>query len=94
MGDDGAGPFVISLLQSRYRLPRIECVTLDTPGYALLTYIQNKEKVILVDAAQFDAPPGTVVRITPDEVRQRDKPGLNLHDTDPFTIMDYAAQLV
>lgn len=92
MGDDGVGPAVVSLLEKIPGL-RAELLVLDTPGFALLTYIQSRDKVIIVDAADFDAVPGTVVRITSGEVLRKDVPSISLHDADPFAVVDYAAQM-
>jgi hydrogenase maturation protease len=92
MGDDGAGPYVISLLEKKPGL-KAELAVLDTPGYALLTHIQNRDLVILADAASFDAARGDYVRVTADEVRRQGTCGFSLHDADPFSVVDYAKQL-
>lgn len=92
MTDDGVGPYVISLLEKIRGLPA-DLLTLDTPGFALLTYIQNRDRVIIVDAASFEGAPGEVRRITPGEVARKNRPGLALHDADPFAVIDYAEKL-
>lgn len=92
MGDDGVGPEVISIL---VKIPglKAELLTLDTPGFALLTYIQNREKVIIIDAAEFDAPPGTIARVTSGDIQRKKSVSISLHDADPFAVVDYAAQM-
>jgi hydrogenase maturation protease len=92
MGDDGVGPEVISLLE---KIPgfKAELLVLDTPGFALLTYIQNRDKVIIIDAADFDAPPGTVAKITSNDVQRKKTASISLHDADPFAVVDYAATM-
>lgn len=92
MGDDGVGPAVVALLE---KIPgiRAELLVLDTPGFALLTYIQSREKVIIIDAADFDAAPGTVVRVTSSDVKRKNAVSVSLHDADPFAVVDYAAQM-
>ena len=92
MGDDGAGPYVISLLEKRRDL-KAELAVLDTPGYALLTHIQRRDLVILVDAGSFDASRGDFVRVTAEEVRRSPQSALSLHDADPFSVVDYAEKL-
>lgn len=92
MGDDGVGPEVISLLEKIPGL-KAELLTLDTPGFALLTYIQNREKVIIIDAAEFDAPPGSIARVTSGDVQRKKNVSISLHDADPFAVVDYAAQM-
>jgi hydrogenase maturation protease len=88
-GDDGVGPYVISLLEKKTDI-FAELAVLDTPGYALLTYIQNRDLVIMVDAASFDASRGDFVRVTREEIRKKKTPGFSLHDADPFSVVDYA----
>lgn len=92
MGDDGVGPEVISLLE---KIPGLqaELLVLDTPGFALLTYIQNRDKVVIIDAAEFDAPPGTIARVTSHDVQRKKNVSISLHDADPFAVVDYAAKM-
>jgi hydrogenase maturation protease len=92
MGDDGVGPAVISLLEKIPGL-KAELLVLDTPGFALLTYIQNRDKVIIIDAAEFDAPAGTIARVTSADVQRKKSVSISLHDADPFAVVDYAAQM-
>jgi hydrogenase maturation protease len=92
MGDDGAGPQVISILSKNQEL-NADLLCLDTPGFSLLTYIIERQKVIVVDAAQIDAPPGTVLRITRDQILEKKSSGLSLHDSDPFSVYDQAKNL-
>jgi hydrogenase maturation protease len=91
MADDGVGPYAISLLEKTDL--NADLLILDTPGFALLTHIQNRNKVIIVDAATFDAPPGAMARITRNHVREKRVSGLSLHDADPFAVYDYAEKL-
>ena len=46
-----------------------------------------------MDAAQFDAPPGTVERVTRGQVMEQKTSGLSLHDADPFAVFDQAKRL-
>jgi hydrogenase maturation protease len=92
MGDDGAGPHVVSLLGKKRGL-RADLKVLDTPGFALLTHIQQRGLVIIVDAATFDPSRGDFVRITAADVREKKTSDLSLHDADPFAVMAYAEKL-
>ena len=92
MGDDGAGPAVVSLLEKRCK--NAELVALDTPGYSLLTYLTRKKKAIIVDAAFFGGQPGEVKALKLDQIKSSaEKSGLNLHDTDIVKVLEYAATL-
>jgi hydrogenase maturation protease len=67
--DDGAGIAAIHRLIRDYAIPD-GVVALDggTLGLSLLPLVDSADQVILVDAVQADAPPGTLVRIEGDEV--------------------------
>jgi hydrogenase maturation protease len=92
MGDDGAGPHVISLLE-KTQVHHADLLVLSTTGFALLTHFEGRKKVIIVDAATFEAAPGTVVRVTRDQVKDKNSGGLSLHDADPFAVYDQAKAL-
>ena len=92
MGDDGVGPTVINLL--RKRMSDIEFVELDTAGYGILSYIEGKEKVIIIDAAYFGGFPGEIKRVSRHQLKSTRKgSSLNLHGIDVLSVLDYAAQI-
>jgi hydrogenase maturation protease len=92
MGDDGAGPYVISLLKQKSDI-EADLLVLTTPGFALMTHFQGRSTVMIVDAASFEAVPGTVVRITRDKIGEKPGSGFSLHDIDPFAVYDQAKTL-
>lgn len=65
LGDDGAGPYIVQLLMSRYEFKdNVEIVDLGTPALDLIDRISGKDQVILIDAIDAkatEAAPGTVV---------------------------------
>lgn len=69
MSDDGIGPKVIRQLQEEDGLPD-GVVLLDggTLGLDLLPHFEAVERLILVDAVETGNEPGTVVRLSGDEV--------------------------
>lgn len=92
MGDDGVGPYVISLLEQKSDISA-DLLVLSTPGFALMTHFQGRKKVIIVDAASFEGAPGTVARITRDMIGKKPGSGFSLHDADPFAVHDRAIEL-
>ncbi len=59
-GDDGAGIHVIETL-ARQSLPEdVEVIDGGTLSFTLLERVENAARLIVVDAAQLDAEPGTV----------------------------------
>ena len=60
MTDDGAGVHVIEKLQQANLPDSVELVDGGTLGFALLEMVESAQRLIVVDAAQLDAEPGTV----------------------------------
>ena len=64
MGDDGLGIAALERLRARFVLPAgIELVDGGTWGLNLLPVIEDADGVILIDAIDTGAPPGTAVRL-------------------------------
>lgn len=59
-GDDGAGIHVIERLRALDLPDGIELVDGGTLSFTLLEIVENADRLIVVDAAQLDAAPGTV----------------------------------
>jgi hydrogenase maturation protease len=81
-GDDGFGPFVLTLLHSGWEFP--ECVTLidvGTPGLDLVTYLQGREAVLLIDAVGATGVPGELRRYRNEDLtKMPPKPRVSPHD--------------
>lgn len=58
--DDGAGVHVIDRLREAGLPEHVELVDGGTLGFALLEQVESAHRLIVVDAAQLDAGPGTV----------------------------------
>jgi hydrogenase maturation protease len=68
-GDDGAGVVVVHRLRREWVMPRdVRVVDGGTLGLDLLALVAASDRVILVDAVREDAPPGTIVKLSGDEV--------------------------
>jgi len=82
LGDDGVGPYVVRLLESRYDFgDSVEIVDLGTPALDLLHRIAGRQAVILVDCvASEDDPPGSVVLYRKEDIlRTAPTPRLDPH---------------
>jgi len=82
LGDDGVGPYVVHLLESRYSFGGdIEIVDLGTPALDLLHRIAGRHAVILVDCvASPDEAPGAVVLYRKEDIlRVAPTPRLDPH---------------
>ncbi len=61
IGDDGVGPYVVRLLEARYRAPDgVEIADVGTPGLDLTPYLSGAAAVLVVDTVAADAEPGAV----------------------------------
>ena len=86
LGDDGVGPYVISLLESRYSFgEEIEIADLGTPALDLTHRLVGRHAVILIDSVSSDDPTGTVtlyykediVRVAPPQRLDPHSPALS-----------------
>jgi len=69
MTDDGVGVRVVQRLREGYRFP--EGVTVmdgGTLGLDLLPHLEGVERLLMVDAVETGGPPGTVVRLSGEEI--------------------------
>lgn len=69
MADDGIGPRVIELLQQQGGVPDgVELLDGGTLGLDLLPRLEGVQRLIIVDAVETGQPPGSLVRLSGDEV--------------------------
>ncbi|HML21140.1 MAG TPA: hydrogenase maturation protease [Aggregatilinea sp.] len=70
MGDDAAGVLAVQAIQARADLPPgVDVFDGGTDGFGLIPVIEAYSRVIVVDAAQLDLPPGSFQRFTWGDVR-------------------------
>jgi hydrogenase maturation protease len=69
MNDDGAGVLVVRALAEKYRFPE-ELTVLDggTLGLDILPYLEGTDRLLVVDAVETGDAPGTLVRLTGDDI--------------------------
>ena len=67
--DDGVGPVAVERLSHRYSAPDgVRVLDGGTLGLALLHYVEDCETLVIVDAVRAEASPGTLVRLTGEDV--------------------------
>lgn len=92
--DDGVGAAAVALLRDRYAAPGgAQVLDGGTLGLSLLPYLESAETVILVDAVKADAPPGSLVRLTGDEVAPAVATRLSPHQVGVSDLLDGARWL-
>jgi hydrogenase maturation protease len=69
LGDEGVGVRVVERLQERYEFPQ-EVQVLDggTLALDLLPYVEDADRLLVIDALEMGAEPGTTARLEGDEV--------------------------
>jgi hydrogenase maturation protease len=81
VGDDGVGIRVIERLQAMELPPNVEAIDAGVGGIAILAWIEDADKAIIIDAVQTgNEPPGTVYRFTDKELPPSGMFMLSLHD--------------
>lgn len=80
MTDDGFGVRVVEVLSSRYRF-RGDVRLLDggTLGLDLLPHLEDTARLLIIDALEMKAPPGTVFRLAGEEVPRAFASKLSVH---------------
>lgn len=80
MTDDAFGHQMINALQERFRFP-VEIVVLDggTLGLDLLPHLEGIDRLLVVDALEMGAVPGTVFRLAGEEVPRAFAGKLSVH---------------
>lgn len=69
MMDDSLGIRAVDELERRFRFPEgVEILDGGTSGIELLSYLRNKDHLIVIDAVKSGLPPGTVVKVEGNEV--------------------------
>lgn len=87
MGDEGVGVEVVRRLQGRDLPEGVECLDGGTGSFTLLGPMGSASRIVLVDAAADDAPPGTIRRLTPRFSRDYPR-SLTAHDIGLKDLLD------
>ncbi len=69
LSDEGVGVKAVEELQSRYTFPKgVELLDGGTAGIELLTYIRNRQVVIIIDAMHWNKTPGAIGKVENEDV--------------------------
>jgi hydrogenase maturation protease len=90
-GDDGVGAFAAQWVADTRIIPDgVRVLDGGTLGLALLPYLEDAQRAILVDAIQTDAPPGTLVRLEGEEVGPAVAARLSVHQVGVSDLIEAA----
>ena len=90
VGDDGFG---IKALDFFKKLPGVECVDAGVGGIDILPQLLDIDKVIIIDAVQFGNEPGTIYRLTPEDLPSNPNVIISMHDLGLLDVLRLAEQL-
>jgi hydrogenase maturation protease len=94
LGDEGVGIHAIRELDKRPLPPHVDVIDGGTAGLDLLDLMRGHERVIIIDAVEAGAEPGTIFRFTPDEVTSEARAlPLSLHQTEVLKVLELATYL-
>jgi hydrogenase maturation protease len=80
MSDDGVGVRVVQRLAAEYSFPaEVELIDGGTLGLDLLPLLEGLERLLIVDAMEAGGPPGTVSRLTGDQIPRAFETRLSAH---------------
>lgn len=72
LGDEGVGVRVIEEMEKRFTLSAdLSLLDGGTAGYALIDYIKGYDRLIMIDAVRGGKKPGTIYRLSADDIQQR-----------------------
>ena len=91
--DEGVGVRVVQAMKQMRLPPDVEVFDGATAGVDLLDVLADRRRVVVIDAIAGDSPPGTVLRLTPDDLAPRHTRGVSLHDLGLVEALALAKQL-
>ncbi|MGE5752046.1 MAG: hydrogenase maturation protease [Deltaproteobacteria bacterium] len=80
LSDEGVGVHLANELAKRGALPEVDFVDGGVAGGALLNLIEDQGKVILLDCVAAPFPPGTVLKMFPEDLKRNEDARFSLHD--------------
>ncbi len=94
MADDGVGVRALQLLADRYRFPeQVSLVEGGTLGLDLLPQVQDAQRLLLIDAIETDAAPGTLVRYDGNAIPRTPESRLSPHQLGLKDLLTLASAL-
>ena len=80
MQDEGIGVHLIRYLQDKKLPEDVELIDGATGGFDLIPFIQDAQKVIIVDAVKARGKPGEIYKFGPEDYETDSFPKTSLHD--------------
>lgn len=92
--DEGVGVHIIRGLSKKELPEEVELAEIGTATFELIRLVDGKDKVIIIDAIISDETPGTIYRLTPEELKlDKKKLITSLHQFGVLEALESAFQL-
>ena len=91
--DEGVGVHAVRELEGRDLPAHVEVIDGGTYLMDLLSVIQEAERIIVIDALKGGGEPGTIYRVTPDDLMAETERALSLHQVGLLEILGMVRQL-
>jgi hydrogenase maturation protease len=88
--DEGVGVHVARRMQEMDLPSDVDVMDGATGGFDLLDDIEGRKKVIVVDTVNGGEPPGTIYRMTAEDIEETEKARLSLHEIDVTDLLKLA----
>jgi hydrogenase maturation protease len=80
--DEGVGIHVVNRLAEMDLPAHVEVLDGGTSGFDLVDQLEGRKKVIFIDTVRGGQAPGTLYRMTTEDIEEQAKSRLSLHDID------------
>ncbi len=91
--DEGVGVHAAQVLARAQLPPEIEVCDGGTAGLALLDVLADRRKVVVIDAVDAAAPPGTILRLAPAHLMAGGNQAVSLHELGLLETLQLARRL-
>ncbi|MGA1796459.1 MAG: HyaD/HybD family hydrogenase maturation endopeptidase [bacterium] len=91
--DEGVGVHAVQRLEGMDLPPSIDVIDGGTDAMDLLPMFQDYERIIVIDALKAGGSPGTIYRVTPEEIMHDRSRTLSLHEVGLLDVLGMARQL-
>jgi len=82
MKDEGIGVHVVKRMREMALPDNVEILDGGTAGLDLVEYIENRRKLIVIDAVKTGDRPGTIYRLTEANLKAKPKAIMSFHEID------------
>ncbi|MGA1845047.1 MAG: HyaD/HybD family hydrogenase maturation endopeptidase [bacterium] len=91
--DEGVGVHAVQRLEGTDLPPHVEVIDGGTDAMDLLPMFQDYERIIVIDALKAGGTPGTIYRVTPEEIMHDTTRALSLHEVGLLDVLGMARQI-